>query len=63
MKLSTLMTAALLCTGLAATSASAQTLKKIMDNNKITVSYREASVPFSYLIGSTKAVGFSVELT
>lgn len=28
MKFSTLMTAALLCTGLAATSASAQTLKK-----------------------------------
>ena len=65
MKFSTLMTAALLCTGLAATatSASAQTLKKIADSNKITVSYREASVPFSYLIGSSKAVGFSVELT
>ena len=63
MKISTLMTAALLCTGLVATSASAQTLKKITDSNKITVSYREASVPFSYLIGSTKAVGFSVELT
>ena len=41
----------------------AQTLKKIADSNKITVSYREASVPFSYLIGSTKAVGFSVDLT
>ena len=63
MKFSTLMTAALLCTGLVATSAKAQTLQKIADSNKITVSYREASVPFSYLIGSTKAVGFSVELT
>ena len=63
MKTSTLMTAAMLCTGLVATSASAQTLQKITDSNKITVSYREASVPFSYLIGSTKAVGFSVELT
>ena len=41
----------------------AQTLKKVADTNKITVSYREASVPFSYLIGSTKAVGFSVDLT
>ncbi|SFC43674.1 amino acid ABC transporter substrate-binding protein, PAAT family [Polaromonas sp. OV174] len=56
------MTAALLSVGLAST-ASAQTLKKIADSNKITVSYRESSVPFSYLIGSTKAVGFSVELT
>ena len=64
MKFSTLMTAVLVTTGLAATAtASAQTLKKVADSNKITVSYREASVPFSYLIGSTKAVGFSVELT
>ena len=61
MKLSKLMTAALLTAGMA--SASAQTLQKISDSNKITVSYREASVPFSYLIGSTKSVGFSVELT
>jgi len=62
MKLSILMTAALLATGLAA-AAGAQTLQKVGDSNKITVSYREASVPFSYLIGSSKAVGFSVELT
>ena len=62
MKFSPLMIAVLLTAGLA-TTASAQTLKKVADSNKITVSYREASVPFSYLIGSTKAVGFSVELT
>jgi ABC-type amino acid transport substrate-binding protein len=65
MKLTRIMTAALLATGLAALAplAGAQTLKKIADSNKITVSYRESSVPFSYLIGSNKAVGFSVELT
>lgn len=62
MKLSTLMTAVLLTAGLA-TTAGAQTLKKVADSNKITVAYRESSVPFSYLIGSTKAVGFSVDLT
>ena len=62
MKLSVLATAALLTAGLA-TTAVAQTLKKVADSNKITVSYREASVPFSYLIGSSKAVGFSVELS
>lgn len=56
------MTAALLGAGLA-TASSAQTLQKINDSNKITVSYRESSVPFSYLIGSTKAVGFAVELS
>jgi glutamate/aspartate transport system substrate-binding protein len=62
MKLGTLMTALTLGLGLAQMS-DAQTLKKIADSNKITVSYREASVPFSYLTGSTKAVGFSVDLT
>lgn len=62
MKISLLMTAALLGAGLA-TTASAQTLQKVADANKITVSYREASVPFSYLIGSKTAIGFSVELT
>jgi ABC-type amino acid transport substrate-binding protein len=44
-------------------AANAQTLKKIADSNKITVSYREASVPFSYLLGPSKPVGFSVDLT
>ena len=62
MKSSLVMTAAILALGLA-TTASAQTLKKVADANKITVAYREASVPFSYLIGSSKAIGFSVELT
>ena len=60
-----LMTVALLGAGFigAIPSAHAQTLKKIGDGNKITVSYREAAVPFSYLLGSTKAVGFAVDLT
>ncbi len=62
MKLSTLTTAALLAIG-AATTVDAQTLKKVADSNRITVAYRESSVPFSYLIGNSKAVGFSVELT
>ena len=62
MKISTLMTAVLLTVGVTGT-ASAQTLKKVTDNNKITVAYREASIPFSYLIGQSKAVGFSVDLT
>ncbi len=61
MKLLTCMTAVLLTAGLA-TTAGAQTLKKIADSNKITVSYREASVPFSYLIGSKTSVGFSAEI-
>jgi len=65
MKVSNIMTAALLVTGLAAgtPTVGAQTLKKVADSNKMTVSYRESSVPFSYLISPTKAVGFAVDLT
>lgn len=44
-------------------AAQAQTLQKIAASNKITVSYREAAVPFSYVIGTHKAVGFAVDLT
>ena len=62
MKRSFVVTALLISAGVAA-SATAQTLQKVADTNKISVSYREASVPFSYLIGSKTAIGFSVELT
>ena len=44
-------------------SVDAQTLEKIAANNKITVSYREAAVPFSYALSPTRAVGFAVDLT
>jgi glutamate/aspartate transport system substrate-binding protein len=52
---------------LAAAAAAAQaqdgnsTLAKIAQNGAMTVSYRESSVPFSYLDG-TKPVGFAVDL-
>jgi ABC-type amino acid transport substrate-binding protein len=62
MKLSTPVIAALLAIGVT-TTVGAQTLKKVADANKISVAYREASVPFSYLIGQSKAVGFSVDIT
>lgn len=58
------LTAFLVASGLtAAGPAAAQTLDKIAAANRITVSYREAAVPFSYLISPTKPVGFSVDLT
>lgn len=41
----------------------AQTLEKIATSNRITVSYRESAVPFSYSLSPTRAVGFSVDLT
>ena len=43
--------------------AQAQTCKKVADANKITVSCRPAPVLLSDLIGSSRSVGFSVELT
>lgn len=38
------------------------TLKKVKDTGTITLGYRESSVPFSYLDGNQKPVGFSMDL-
>lgn len=38
------------------------TLKKIADTGEIVVSHRDASIPFSYLDGSQKPVGYAFEL-
>ncbi|SCK46709.1 glutamate/aspartate transport system substrate-binding protein [Variovorax sp. HW608] len=61
MKLSALMTAVLLAAAATAAQA-ADTLAKIAESGKITLAYRESSVPFSYLDGG-KPIGFSVELS
>lgn len=62
MKLSASMAAVLLV--LSATGAqAADTLARIAETGKITLAYRESSVPFSYLNGPNKPIGFSVELS
>src|ERR1700722_14982576 len=38
------------------------TLQKIKDTGAITIGYRDASVPFSYLDDNQKPIGFSQEL-
>ena len=43
--------------------AQSDTLKKIADTGKMTLSYREASVPFSYLASAGAPIGFSVDLS
>ncbi len=54
----TLCSAALLACGLmAGATAQADTLKKIADSGKITLAYRESSVPFSYLAGAAHPSG------
>lgn len=55
--------AALACGLLASTAASADTLQKIAESGKITLAYRESSVPFSYLAGSGAPVGFAVDIS
>ena len=49
-----------------ASSASAEdltgTLQKIKETKKITLGYQEASVPFSYLDGNQKPVGFAMDI-
>ena len=43
--------------------AQSDTLKKIADSGKMTLSYREASVPFSYLASAGAPIGFSVDIS
>ena len=61
MKLTTLAGVCLLIAS-AATAAAADTLKKVADTGRITLAYRESSVPFSYISGTGKPVGFSMDI-
>ncbi|WP_213959008.1 transporter substrate-binding domain-containing protein [Variovorax sp. dw_954] len=59
------VTSALVLLGLASVAGGAQaadTLAKISAANKISLAYRESSVPFSYLNGPEKPIGFSVDI-
>ncbi len=44
------------------TPVSADTLQKIADTGVVTFAYRESSVPFSYLDGPHKPIGFGVDM-
>ncbi|RLJ39009.1 amino acid ABC transporter substrate-binding protein [Acidovorax sp. 106] len=64
MKLSAITSAALVWVGLlSCTATHADTLKKIADSGKITLAYRESSVPFSYLSGPGVPIGFAVDIS
>ena len=62
MKLKLTVLALLLTVGATAATAD-DTLKKVSDSGRISVAYRESSIPFSYIAAAGKPVGFSVELT
>jgi glutamate/aspartate transport system substrate-binding protein len=38
------------------------TLKKIKETNKISIGYQEAAIPFSYLDGNQKPIGFAMDI-
>ena len=57
------LAASLLCAATVTFAQASDTLKKVADSGKITFAYRESSVPFSYLAGSTQAIGMSVDLS
>ena len=62
MKLSALSTAVLLAAMAATGAQAADTLAKVAEANKITLAYRESSVPFSYLEAPGKPIGFAVDI-
>ena len=56
------VTLAIVCT-LPAHAQGSDTLAKIASNGKMTFAYRESSVPFSYLDGPDKPIGFAVDIS
>ena len=62
MKRAYLIAAAALASTLAVT-AHADTLAKVAADGKVVFAYRESSVPFSYLAGPGKPIGFAVDIT
>ena len=63
MKLSVLCTALAIAAVSATSAQAADTLAKAAESNKITLAYRESSVPFSYLEGPDKPIGFAVDIS
>ncbi|WP_409517338.1 transporter substrate-binding domain-containing protein [Diaphorobacter sp.] len=62
--LSCALSAAFVACGLMSGAVQAsETLNKIQQTGKIRVAYRESSMPFSYLAGPGKPIGFSVDMT
>ncbi len=62
MRLFSVLLAATCLVGAASAEDLSGTLQKIKETRKITVGYQEASVPFSYLDGNQKPVGFAMDI-
>ncbi len=61
-KFSALTVASTLLLAFANSAQAADTLAKVAETGKLTLAYRESSVPFSYVNGPGKPVGFSVDV-
>src|SRR5215207_7936068 len=62
MRLSLTMLAIALITAPASASELTGTLQKVKEANRILIGIQEASVPFSYLDGDQKAIGYAVDI-
>jgi glutamate/aspartate transport system substrate-binding protein len=62
MRLPLTMLAAVLITIPAHASELTGTLQKVKETNRIVLGFQEASVPFSYLDGNQKAIGYAVDI-
>jgi ABC-type amino acid transport substrate-binding protein len=62
MRLPTVLLAVTCLAGAASAEDLSGTLQKVKETKKITLGYQEASVPFSYLDGNQKPVGFAMDI-
>ncbi|MGY8661128.1 amino acid ABC transporter substrate-binding protein [Bradyrhizobium sp. UFLA05-109] len=62
MRLSAVLFVLALVTGPVAAEDLGGTLEKVKETKKITLGYQEASIPFSYLDGDQKPVGFALDI-
>ena len=62
MRLPLTMLAVVLLTVPARASELTGTLQKVKETNRIVLGFQEASVPFSYLDGNQKAIGYAVDI-
>lgn len=61
MKHTTILAVAL--TALATVAHAGDTLQKVADSGKITLAYRDSSIPFSYVTGSGNPIGIGVDIS
>jgi ABC-type amino acid transport substrate-binding protein len=54
---------ALALTALATAAHAGDTLQKVADSGKITLAYRDSSIPFSYVTGSGNPIGIGVDIS